>query len=101
MGHFQRLRVNTQTSHTFLTHRPPGCIYRPSPQATVVVCLPAVRLCLIYCVLVGNTNKGSSNAQMWETSTSTLRTKPAHLSVVFACSWRDVFKGESGSWDKI
>lgn len=30
---FQHLRVNTQTSCTFLTHRPSGCVYRPSQSA--------------------------------------------------------------------
>lgn len=28
--HFRHLRANTQTSRTFLTHGPPGCIHRPS-----------------------------------------------------------------------
>lgn len=36
--HLQRLWVNTQTSRTFLTHRPSGCIYRPS-QSDISSCL--------------------------------------------------------------
>lgn len=36
--HFQRLLVNNQTLRIFLTHRPSGCIYRPS-QSDISSCL--------------------------------------------------------------